>query len=110
MSKTLEKLKQGLGKKLAAQSPRVEKTKAAAKPAAGAGPNAPTGVERLTLSLTGTDLGRLDELADYLRGQGHRVSNRSLLVKVALRGLAFGPELSEHLKAAQAEDGRRRVE
>lgn len=106
-SSKLEQLKAGLGKKLAAQKPRSE-VKASPDVVRGVGPNQPGGTERFTLSLHGTDLERLDALADYLRNHGVRTSNRSLLVKVALRGVELGPELIEHVKAAQAEDGRRK--
>jgi hypothetical protein len=85
------------------------KQKAAAVVSAASDASADGGVDRrMTISLHGTDTGRLDELEDYLRTQGHRVSNKSLLFKVALRGVEMTPRLAEHLRAAQAEDGRRR--
>lgn len=105
MSSKLEKqLAAGLNRKLDAQKPRVVAASAVAK----ALPNSGSGVERCTLSLHGTDVDRIDAIHDYLRTLGHRESNRSLLVKVALRGVELTPALVEHLKAAQSEDGRRR--
>ena len=103
MSTKLEKLTQGLNKQFLTQTPKVT----AAPAVVAALPNAAGGVERVTLSLHGTDKDRLAALEDYLRSLGHRESNRSLLVKVALRGVALNPSLVEHLRAAQAEDGRR---
>jgi hypothetical protein len=65
------------------------------------------GVARFTVHLFGHDLDRMRELRDYLRKLGVEEVNRSLLVKIALRGVEFGPELRKHLEAIQAEDGRR---
>jgi hypothetical protein len=80
------------------------------KPAPLAPVPAAQGVERVSLSLHATDRRRLEEIEDYLRSLGHREGNRSLLVKVALRGLQLTPAIVEHLRAAQAEDGRRRAQ
>lgn len=103
MSTKLEKLTQGLNKQFSVQKPKIT----AAPAVVAALPNSTGGVERVTLSIHGTDHERLASLEDYLRSLGHRESNRSLLVKVALRGVEFTPGLVEHLRAAQAEDGRR---
>lgn len=110
MSTKLEKLTKGLNKQFATQQPPIptQKPKVTATPSvASALPNAASGVERVTLSLHGTDKDRLAALEDFLRSMGHRESNRSLLVKVALRGVELTPALVDHLRAAQAEDGRR---
>lgn len=62
---------------------------------------------RFTVHLFGHDLKRMRELRTYLRSLGVEEANRSLLVKVALRGVAFTPALRKQLKAIEAEDGRR---
>jgi hypothetical protein len=64
-------------------------------------------VARFTVHLFGQDLERLRELRGYLRKLGVDEANRSLLVKLALRGVELGPGLKVHLDAIQSEDGRR---
>ncbi len=106
MKKTkLEQLTEGLGKKLEAKKPKAG---GGAKVAAEPLPNAAGGVERFSASFWASDTRRLDDLADYLRTQGERNVGRSLLLRVALRAVKLTPELVEHLRAAQAEDGRRK--
>lgn len=105
MKTKLEKLTAGLSRKLGKTAKPGAVPIAAAKPAA-AGVDA-GGVSRFSLSLHATDSQRIDEIQSYLRDLGHRESNRSLLVKVALRGVKLTPELVNHLQAAQAGDGRR---
>lgn len=92
-----------------AAAPKAKKpTLTAPAAVAAALPNAESGVERMTISLHGTDTDRLNQIEDYLRTLGHREGNKSLLIKVALRAVDLTPALVDHLRAAQAEDGRRK--
>lgn len=106
MKKTkLEQLTEGLGKKLDEKKPKAGGgVKVAADPL----PNDDAGAERFSASFWASDKRRLDDLADYLRTQGERNVGRSLLLRVALRSVKLTPELVGHLRAAEAEDGRRK--
>jgi len=64
-------------------------------------------VARFTVHLFGRDLERMGELRDYLRTLGTEEVNRSLLVKIALRGVSLTPALKKHVDAIREEDGRR---
>jgi len=82
-------------------------TVAAASAVVAALPNADQVLERRTISLNATDVGRLEAVERYLESLGQRRLNTSLLVRTALHALEHKPTLVRALEAVQAEDGRR---
>jgi|SRR5471030_746074 hypothetical protein len=64
---------------------------------------------KLSVSLYRTDLARLDEIKEFMRGQGHRNLSDSEALRLACRAVQIGPEFLEYYRHMQQEDGRRRV-
>jgi len=64
---------------------------------------------KISVSLYRTDLTRLDEIKEFMRGQGHRNLSDSEALRLACRAVKIGDEFLEYYRHMQQEDGRRRV-
>ena len=64
---------------------------------------------KISVSLYRTDLARLDEIKEFMRGQGHRNLSDSEALRLACRAVKIGHEFLEYYRHMQQEDGRRRV-
>jgi hypothetical protein len=61
------------------------------------------------VSLYRTDLARLDEIKEFMRGQGHRNLSDSEALRLACRAVRIGDDFLDLYRQMQREDGRRRV-
>ena len=64
---------------------------------------------KISVSLYRTDLARLDEIKEYMRGQGHRNLSDSEALRLACRAVKIGDAFLDFYRDMQREDGRRRV-
>jgi hypothetical protein len=64
---------------------------------------------KISVSLYRTDLARLDEIKEFMRGQGHRNLSDSEALRLACRAVKISDEFLEYYRKMQQEDGRRRV-
>ena len=64
---------------------------------------------KISVSLYRTDLARLDEIKEFMRGQGHRNLSDSEALRLACRAVKIGDEFLEYYRHMQQEDGRRRI-
>jgi len=88
--------------------PPVQPSKPTVKPAGGGegdGLRAP----KISVSLYRTDLARLDEIKEFMRGQGHRNLSDSEALRLACRAVRIGDDFLDLYRQMQREDGRRRV-
>jgi hypothetical protein len=119
----LSKLKSSLPKPTAHQPPTVASTpvlpaQAAAPPKplkppvvkpAVAGEKDGLRAPKISVSLYRTDLARLDEIKEFMRGQGHRNLSDSEALRLACRAVKIGEQFLDYYRDMQQEDGRRRV-
>jgi hypothetical protein len=64
---------------------------------------------KISVSLYRTDLARLDEIKEFMRGQGHRNLSDSEALRLACRAVKIGDGFLDYYRDMQREDGRRRV-
>ena len=74
--------------------------------------SAPKGARapKLSVSLYQHDIGQLDLIKDFMRGQGFRNLSDSEALRLACRRVQIDLSLVDTYKAMQAEDGRRKAE
>jgi hypothetical protein len=61
------------------------------------------------VSLYRTDLARLDEIKEFMRGKGHRNLSDSEALRLACRAVQIADHFLDFYQDMQREDGRRRV-
>jgi hypothetical protein len=120
----LSKLKSSLPKPTAHQPPTVAATptppaqatphpKPPTKPpavkSAVAGEKDGLRAPKISVSLYHTDLTRLDEIKEFMRGQGHRNLSDSEALRLACRAVKIGDAFLDFYRDMQREDGRRRM-
>ncbi len=64
---------------------------------------------KISVSLYQTDLGRLDEIKEFMRGKGHRNLSDSEALRLACRAVQISDDFLDFYRHMQREDGRRRV-
>lgn len=107
-SELLLKLKSSLPKPNESQ-PVPEQT-VAGPSAVSALARVPTRAPKLSVSLYQTDLRRLDQIKEFMRGRGHRNLSDSEALRLACRAVEIGDRFLNVYKEMQSEDGRRRIE
>lgn len=107
-SELLSKLKSSLSKPIEPQPVPEQISARAAAESSLAG--VPTRAPKLSVSLYQTDLRRLDQIKEFMRGRGHRNLSDSEALRLACRAVEIGDRFLNLYKEMQSEDGRRRIE
>lgn len=111
MSKTtsdalLSKLKESLPKR-PPQIP-ITKTKRVVTPASLEKAKERSHTLKLSMTLYQTDMKRLDEIKEFMKGRGYRNLNDSQAVRLACRAVKIDDQLIGYYLNMQGEDGRRK--
>ncbi len=89
-------------------SPRAQSSRPVVK-TAGGGEGEGLRAPKISVSLYQTDLGRLDEIKEFMRGKGHRNLSDSEALRLACRAVQISDDFLDFYRHMQREDGRRRV-
>ena len=88
--------------------PQAQSPKPFVRPARG-GEGEGLRAPKISVSLYQTDLARLDEIKEFMRGKGHRNLSDSEALRLACRAVQISDDFLDFYRRMQGEDGRRRV-